>query len=249
MKHVLLLLALVGGLFAQSPSQVVKSAPDCVLAFAFTGVSVTSQTLDNRTKACSTWTVAYLSNGWATVSLTLQSAPDSSGSPGVWAAFAGPVVSGANPLTSVTYGNSTLSGYVPWLRVVASVTGITGTINGVVMGWATPRPIVTSTGCSTQSAITLTGAGDTEIIAATAGRTVRICELYLAAASAEDVKLTQGTGTNCGTGTADITGLFRQITTLAIPTPNGIRGGVGNAICVNQSGAINSGGLVIYALE
>lgn len=249
MKHVLLLLALAGGLFAQSPSQVVKSAPDCVLAFAFTGVSVTSQTLDNRTKACNTWTVAYLSNGWATVSLTLQSAPDSSGSAGTWATFTGPVVSGSNPLTSVTYGNSTLSGYVPWVRVVASVTGITGTINGVVMGWATPRPIVTSTGCVNQSAVTLTGSGNTEIIAAASGKAVRVCELYVTAASTEDIKLTQGTGANCATGTADITGLFRATADLKLNSSNGIRGSTGQAICINQSGAINAGGIVIYALE
>lgn len=248
MKSLLLFLPFAA-LLAQAPSQSVKAAPDCVLGFTFS-TSLTSGSLDNRYKACNTWTVSYLSNGWSTVDLTVQSAPDSSGSPGSWVSFAGTIVSGVNPTSSPTYGSAAFTGFVPWVRVTASVTGLSGTVTGVLLGWASrPSPVLTSTGCVNQAAITLTGSGDTEIIAAVAGRAVRVCELYLAAASAEDVKLTQGTGTNCGTGTADITGLFRQITTLALPSPNGIRGGSGKAICINQSGAVNSGGLVIYALE
>jgi len=249
MKHLLLLLAAAGALFAQAPSQTVKTGPDCVLSFTFT-TSVTSQNLDNRYKLCNTWVVSYVSTGWATVDLTVQSAPDSGGTPGSWGAFAGTVVSGSNPISGATYNSAAFSGFVPWVRVTASVTGLAGTIRGTVLGWASrPAPVLTATGCVNQSSITLTGSGDTEIIAATTGRTVRICELYLAAASAEDVKLTRGTGTNCGTGTANITGLFRQVTALNINSSNGIRGSSGSAICINQSGAVNSGGVVIYALE
>lgn len=249
MKLLAALLLSAAALLAQAPSQTVKSAPDCVLSFTFSA-SVTSGNLDNRYKLCNTWVVSYVSTGWATVDLTVQSAPDSNGTPGSWVAFAGTVVSGSNPTSGATYNSAAFTGFVPWARVIASVTGLSGTIRGTLIGWASrPSPVLTASGCVNQSAITLTGAGDTEIIAAASGRAVRVCELYLAAASAEDVKLTQGTGTNCGTGTANITGLFRQVTALNINSSNGIRGSSGSAICVNQSGAINAGGVVIYALE
>lgn len=243
------LLALAGALWAQAPSQTVKSAPDCVLSFTFS-TSTTSASLDNRFKLCNTWVISYASTGWTAVDVTLQSAPDAGATPGTWATFTGTVVSGSNPVSGDTYNTAAFVGFVPWARVTATVTGISGTVRGTLLGWASrPSPVLTATGCVNQAAITLTGAGDTEIIAATTGRAVRICELYLAAASAEDVKLTQGTGTNCGVGTANITGLFRQITALNINSGNGIRGATGKAICVNQSGGINSGGIVIYALE
>ncbi len=249
MKLLIALLGLAGAMFAQAPSQTVKSAPDCVLSFTFS-TSTTSGSLDNRFKLCNTWVVSYVSTGWATVDLTVQSAPDAGGTAGAWATFAGTVVNGANPTVNASYGSAAFTGFVPWARVVATVTGISGTVRGTLIGWASrPSPVLTATGCVNQAAVTLTGSGDTEIIAGTAGRVIRVCELYLGAASAEDVKLTQGTGTNCGTGTADVTGLFRQITALNLNSSNGIRGSTGKAICVNQSGAVNAGGIVIYALE
>lgn len=103
--------------------------------------------------------------------------------------------------------------------------------------------------CDQQAAITLTAAGNTEIIALTAAQTIRICHVSIAMAASQDVKFTRGTGANCATGTADVTGLYRSVTSLALDFTNKapLVGASGEAICVNQSAATNSGGVVIFA--
>lgn len=102
--------------------------------------------------------------------------------------------------------------------------------------------------CPLQAAVTLTAAGNTQIIALSGSTTIRICHLSLGAAAAEDIKVTTGTGANCGTGTADVTGFYRTATSLALDFTTGpLKGAAGGAICINQSGVINAGGVVVYA--
>lgn len=100
--------------------------------------------------------------------------------------------------------------------------------------------------CTTSAPITLTGSGDTRIIVGS--NTTRICYLQLAAASAVGIKITRGTGTNCGTGTADVTGVFQNVTTLELPMPNPttLRIASSNDVCINLSSAVNVGGVVVY---
>lgn len=103
--------------------------------------------------------------------------------------------------------------------------------------------------CANRAAITLTAAGDTQIIAASGSTVVRICHISFASASAVDIKVTQGTGVNCATGPADLTGLYRAVTSVALdfqPTA-ALRSSASQAVCLNQSGAVNTGGVVIYA--
>jgi hypothetical protein len=78
---------------------------------------------------------------------------------------------------------------------------------------------------------------------------VRICHISLSTASAEDIKIVYGTGANCVTGPADMTGLYRNVTSIALdfqPTA-ALRTIASQAVCVNQSAAVNAGGVVIYA--
>lgn len=102
--------------------------------------------------------------------------------------------------------------------------------------------------CPLQAAVSLTAAGNTQIIALSGSTTIRICHLSLSAAAAEDIKVTTGTGANCATGTADVTGLYRTATALALDFTTGpLKGAAGAAICISQSAVVNAGGVVVYA--
>lgn len=113
------------------------AAPDCVINFTFTGAA-NSSVLDNRSKYCESWAVAYNSTGFTgSLALTLQAAPASTtnGVPGTWGTFGGTTVSGSNPLTAVTYSSGRFTGYAAYLRVnLASLTG-SGTVTGRLYGW------------------------------------------------------------------------------------------------------------------
>lgn len=103
--------------------------------------------------------------------------------------------------------------------------------------------------CTNRAAFNLSGAGDTQIIAASGSTIVRICHISMATTPPEDIKITQGTGANCAAGTADLTGLYKSVTALAFDfTPaSALRGSASQAICVNQSAGQTTGGVVIYA--
>ncbi len=130
-------------------AQPVIVRPDCVIPFHFTTVSQTSPIsphngLDNRATGCQTWSVSFSSQTFTAVSITLQSAPNTtaSGAPGTYATYANQTVdSGANPLVGTGAGAAgvvNLRGYNPWVRILfASATG-TGTVDGIAFGWAIP---------------------------------------------------------------------------------------------------------------
>jgi hypothetical protein len=103
--------------------------------------------------------------------------------------------------------------------------------------------------CTNRAVFNLSGAGDTQIIAASGSTVVRICHISLSTTPPEDIKITQGTGVNCATGPADLTGLYKQVTALAFDFGNvgALRSSASQAICINQSLAQATGGVVIYA--
>jgi hypothetical protein len=79
--------------------------------------------------------VTYYNNGFtATFDLELDSAPDNNGVPGSWSAFSGTVLAGANPQTSTTNTYAILSGYNPWVSVILTAAGSSGTVNGTAYG-------------------------------------------------------------------------------------------------------------------
>lgn len=158
---------------AQTP---VVNTPDCQQFFVLTGVA-NSGNVDNRQIGCDYWVVAYTNTGFAAVSLVVQSAPDNAGVPGAWVTFAGTVLSGVNPNTSITQAQSTLSGYYPWARMrLDSVTG-TGTVRGVLYGWKNrPAGDVTISGLVTVEGPAADGTapvGDPVLIAGTDNTNVR----------------------------------------------------------------------------
>jgi hypothetical protein len=130
MKRLLLLAFLAAPLFAQPFSP--PYLPDCYLQVGSTQNPVTapglSASYDNRSNNCVDWIVVYNSTGFSAVSVELDSAPDNSGVAGTFVAFAGTLLSGANPSSVLNQAQIYLTGYFPWLRLnFASKTG-TGSV-------------------------------------------------------------------------------------------------------------------------
>lgn len=103
--------------------------------------------------------------------------------------------------------------------------------------------------CKNQALFNLSSSGNTQIIPASGSTITRICSLSFASSTTMDLKITQGTGVNCGTATADVTGLYKNILTADFEwgPAQPVTSGAGNAVCLNQSAANTTGGIVIYA--
>jgi hypothetical protein len=106
-------------MLAQPLTTPVQVTPDCLQYFDFTN-NGSSPAFDNRFIGCKTWYVAYTNTGFPALTLTFEDAPDASGAPGAWVAFAGTVVEGMNPNVALTQASTVLYGYYPWQRITLS---------------------------------------------------------------------------------------------------------------------------------
>lgn len=142
-KLVILSLLLVSVVWCQ-PTTPVTGVSKCVIPFYFTVTGThapqanTTAGYDNRQDGCSNW-VLYASNiGFTVVSLLVESAPAAASNlPGTYVSFAGTIVSGVNPFVSTTQASTVLTGFYPWVRVTATLTG-SGAVVGVLLGDPTP---------------------------------------------------------------------------------------------------------------
>lgn len=103
--------------------------------------------------------------------------------------------------------------------------------------------------CAQSVPISTAGAGTSQIIALSGTTIIRICHISLSWDAAVDWRIVQGTGANCGTGTANLTADYQNITSIALDfgTDGAVRSAAGSAVCITQAGAGNSGGVVSYA--
>ena len=120
------------------PATTVYVAPDCLIFVPFVPPgTTTSVVLDNRFLGCQNWTLEYENTGYTPVNVALQSANGAT-TAGSFVNFAGTIVNGVNPNTSVTgavttFTNGTVS--IPWVRIAFNnITG-TGTMTGILYGW------------------------------------------------------------------------------------------------------------------
>lgn len=119
--------------------------PDCIVLFGLTtsGQSAPSNSLgafDNRQVGCTTWNLSYSISGFSSITVALESAPNSSGLPGTWVTFAGAtIIEGSNPNTITADGAFLwIVGYNPFVRVkLTAATGV-GTVSGAAFGWRIP---------------------------------------------------------------------------------------------------------------
>ena len=113
---------------------------------------------------------------------------------------------------------------------------------GATSAW-TPAPA-----CNSRAAITIAGAGTTQIVALSGATQIRICHLSLSLTGATNITVVQGTGVNCVTGPADITGAYANILGLALDLDGRslVTAAAGQAVCVTNSAAVTGGGFVTY---
>jgi hypothetical protein len=280
-KVILLVVFIVGfclgpKLDAQPLTTAVNVTPDCLQYFDFTA-DASSPSFDNRFIGCKTWYVAYTNTGFPALTLTLQDAPDASGVPGAWVAFAGTILEGVNPNVALTQASTIGYGYYPWMRITlsGSVAGAGRRIRGTFYGYrqtpvatlvlpaiaaltanqGTPNtdanswPVHLSTPCTLSAAIELApaGIGNQQIVALTAAKSIRICSISLSNSGAADLKLVQGTGANCVTGPANLTGTFRNVLSMVQGwQSNPLNTASAQALCLNSSAAVNIGGVILY---
>ena len=131
-----------------------------------------------------------------------------------------------------------------------TATGAAGTENplldGALDGSANKAPLTLGT---VNTAVSLSSSGLTQLIALSAGKSIRLSHISISFASAVDFQLEYGTGSNCGTGTTAITGVYKAILTIALDfdldplvVPSG------NALCANLGASVTGGGLTKSAL-
>jgi hypothetical protein len=309
----------------------------------------TTAIVDNRQAGCDGWVVTYSSNGFATVSVLLQSAPlGAGGVAGAFVNFAGTIVAPTvNPATATTQGEIRATGYYPYVRVQITTTGagylqaefhgfktdpnsgsgapsssggcvgtsvtpcvvdgpdaqgtaptkppvlIAGVFGntavkilsldaggGILLG-TTPDPgdgvgdfnfgILQSTAggnvfdatisyffngstwdrgfvCSNQARVTLTDGTRTQLVALSATKVVRVCQIHMTTTAPEDFTISYGTGSACGTGTTTID---KYLSVVAFSTDfqptAALRTIASNALCVTQSGTQSAEVTVVYA--
>ena len=111
MKTISILMLLVATAVAQ-PTTFTVNQPDCLIFFHFTANNQSSPTapnngLDNRTTGCTTWNISAVYTGFASFTVALQSAPNTtvSGAPGTYVTFLNQtLILGSNPIVSAVLG-------------------------------------------------------------------------------------------------------------------------------------------------
>ena len=104
--------------------------------------------------------------------------------------------------------------------------------------------------CSNNAFVNLSGSGNTEIVPLTAAKSIRLCQVYFSSTAPQDIKLTRGTGANCGTGTNDLGPLFKSVQSglMNFGAESAILVTSANAVCMNQSAVQATGVWVTYAV-
>lgn len=165
----------------------------------------------------------------------------------------------------------------PWIRVTVSGLSGSGVVFGILQGYtygsgsggggggsgcagtvATPcvtgaenssLAAVTDNTCDMSAVISISGSGLTQIVAASSGKKVRICHVSLSNSAGSTVQLEYGTGTNCGMGTAALTGVYQNVATMGLdfPVRSELTAPSGDAVCLNYGTSVTAGGTVVYA--
>lgn len=91
--------------------------------------------------------------------------------------------------------------------------------------------------CPNTAAISVTAGNTTQIVALSGSTIIRVCSIAVSMSAAGTAQFVYGTGSNCGTGTTNITGAMTLATgtpmTLAAPAGSSVmRGAAANALCV-----------------
>jgi hypothetical protein len=103
--------------------------------------------------------------------------------------------------------------------------------------------------CPNPVGVSVAASGTTQIVALSGTTRIRVCGVYLTTASSVNVSLTRGTGSNCGTGTAALGGVYQVVSSISLDfgPSMALTTNAGDALCLTLSGAVSTTGTVIYA--
>lgn len=91
--------------------------------------------------------------------------------------------------------------------------------------------------CNQNAAISVTAAATTQLVAAVTGRQIRVCNFALTISASGTAKFVRGTGTNCGTGTTDVTAAMAMLSSGNLVVAGGgdnvMRIASSNALCLS----------------
>ncbi len=106
------------------------------------------------------------------------------------------------------------------------------------------------TACDSSAVVTVSAAATTEIVALTASQSIRVCSFSLSISLAGSAQWKTGTGTNCGSSTANLTGAYSIATGVTTSQGTGLgeifKTPAANALCLTAvTGDVT--GVVSYA--
>ena len=102
--------------------------------------------------------------------------------------------------------------------------------------------------CTNKAVVSLTGAGATQVVALSGTTRIKVCHLSLSAESPVNVQVIEGTGVNCATGPANITGIYRSVLGMALDFGiSPLAGSSAQALCISLGAVVNVGGVLTYA--
>lgn len=111
--------------------------------------------------------------------------------------------------------------------------------------FAQGRTVVERCATAVPRSITVTAStGSIQVVPAGNRTPTVVCSISFNADTAGNIKLVTGTGTNCATGAANLTGLYPNATGLALG-PFMVPADV--ALCINFSATVTAGGMVTVA--
>ncbi len=131
---------------------------------------------------------------------------------------------------------------------------VTSSSSAVWSGTTTPQPPspvpASSVSCDVQQTFDVTDSDEIIASAAGAGTRIRLCHISFALGTAVNVKITEGTGVDCATGPADLTGTYQNVSAIALDFGNcgplTVATPADN-ICLEFSAASTGGGVAVYA--
>ena len=248
--------------FALAQTQQTTIVPACTLNFTLAAAGSSPVFANsNPNLSCDEWTLTVYNVGFSGFSLTLQSAPAATFStPGTFITYPGTVATGTNPVTATgiaTFTNGTVA--TPYLRVTLSGLTGTGTVYGVLQGSQTVLGksgggggggggAVTPGVIGTAIPVNISASGLTQILAASGSNTTTLYHLSLSFSSGVNVQIEYGTGTNCGTGTTALTGVYQALAGIALDLDSFVKVQIpaGQALCINLGSSVAGGGLLVY---
>jgi hypothetical protein len=131
-----------------------------------------------------------------------------------------------------------------------SSTGATAPANAQYAGVVASGNLAGIVACDSSAQLTVSTATTTQIVALIAAKSIYICSLTINGAGTTTGKLVSGTGTNCGTGQANLTPAFSLIAGSTVTAGGGlgyvVKAAAGAAVCVTNSAAVAVNVLVSY---